>query len=222
MKTHTNVLPSSRSVLAFIPISTRPLFSLLLRLSPLQRSILTHLHWRRHDRFPSVRPALPPPSLARPFPRSVSNGLATLSGLLWMERRRRPLPRPSWRSLARLLANACLNDICRSHAWFEAYYSGPHLCPPARSLSSPKGFVLGPRTRLPSLFPPPCPCVCFFLRFLWRRINRNVAHHTALRSITAPYMSCFRMTRWKRIESESGAASPTRPAQPAETDNGAS
>ena len=91
LKTHTNVLPSSRSVLAFIPISTRPLFSLLLRLSSLHRSILTHLHWRRHDRFPSVRPALPSPSLARSFPRSVSNELATLSGLLWMERRRRPL-----------------------------------------------------------------------------------------------------------------------------------
>ena len=74
LKTHTNVLPSSRSVLAFIPISTRPLFSLPLRLSSLQRSILTHLHWRRHDRFPSVRPALPSPrSLAPSLARCQMN-----------------------------------------------------------------------------------------------------------------------------------------------------
>lgn len=119
---------SSRSVLAFIPISTHLLFPLCL--SPLQRSILTHLHWRRHDRFPSA-------PLCRP-----SLSLLPSLGVKWIGHAFRTSldgastspPRPSWRSLARLLANACLNDICRSHAWFEAYYSGPHLCPTVRPL----------------------------------------------------------------------------------------
>ena len=39
------------------------------------------------------RPPRSAAPLSRSFPRSVSNGLATLSGLPWMERRRRPLAR---------------------------------------------------------------------------------------------------------------------------------